>query len=243
MLRVAATIAALAAFPPASSAARGVDSPLPPTVAKVVGCDFASSDRSATFVARMDAIPSAAKLAIRFQLLERLGRGDTWHRLDVPALRAWHISQAGVQHFAWTQTVDNLRIGGAYKTHVLYRWLASNGAVVGTDTRDSPTCRGPLPNIVVDDLTSDAGPTADTRTYRVAVQNSGKVAADDVDVSLAVDGAMLDTVTLSHLAVGETRFATFTGPACERGIRATADPDNTIGESLETDNSQAFACP
>jgi hypothetical protein len=243
MLRVAATIAALVALPPAGSAARTADSPPPPAVAKLAGCDFASSDRSATFVARMDAIPAAAKLAVRFQLFELLGRGDSWHRLDVPALRAWHMSVAGVRHYSWKQTVDNLRIGGAYKARVQYRWLAPTGGVVATDMRDTQACRGPLPNLELGGLTSDAGPTADTRTYRAAIQNTGKVAADYVDVSLSVDGTTLDTVTVSHLGVGETRFATFTGPACQSGIRVTADPDNTIGESVESDNSQLFACP
>jgi hypothetical protein len=245
MLRIATVLAALAAFPAAGFAASGADTPLPPPglVTKVVACDVTSSDRSAVYYARMDTVPGVSKMQIRFQLLERLGRDDTWSKLDVPALRQWHTSQAGVKRFGWKQTVDALRIGGAYKARVQYRWLSAAGAPLDTQTRDTPVCRGPLPNIVVGDLTVKPGPTADTRTYRVDISNRGKIDADGVDVSLSVDKAILDTTTLSHLAVGEVRTVSFNGPPCRRGVRVKADPANTIGESLEDDNSQLFTCP
>ena len=243
MLRIATVLAALAAFPAAGSAAPAPDSPVAPLpVAKLVACDVTSSNRAATFYARMDTIANAAKMQIRFQVLERLGRDDTWNRLDVPALRGWHTSQAGVKRFGWKQTVDALRLGGAYKARVQYRWLTPAGTTLDTVSRDTPVCRGPLPNLTVDNLVVKAGPTADTRIYRVDVTNSGKVDTDDVDVSLNVDKAILDTLTIAHLAAGETRTVSFTGPDCRRAVRVKADPDNVIGETLETDNSELFAC-
>jgi hypothetical protein len=244
MLRVATALAAVAAFPAAALAARAPDLPVTPApVAKVLACDVTSSDRQATFYARMDSVPNAAKMQIRFQLLERLGRDDSWTKLDVPALRQWHTSQAGVKRFGWKQTVDALRLGGAYKARVQYRWLTPAGATLDTVSRDTPVCRGPLPNLTVDDLAVKAGPTADTRTYRVNVTNRGKVDTDDVAISLNVDKAILDTVKITHLAPGETRTVSFTGPTCRRAVRAKADPDNVIGETVEHDNSQLFACP
>jgi hypothetical protein len=243
MLRIATALAAMAAFPAAVSAATAPDAPVTPApVARLIACDVTSADRAATFYARMDAIANAAKMQIRLQLFERLGRDDSWSRVDVPALRAWHVSQAGVKRFGWKQTVDALRLGGAYKARVQYRWLTPTGAVLDSESRDTPVCRGPLPNLAVGGLTVKPGPTADTRTYRVDVTNRGKTDADDVDVSLTVDKAILDMVTISHLATGETRTVTFTGPPCRRAVRATADPGNTIGESLESDNSQLYAC-
>jgi CARDB protein len=243
MLRIATVLAALAAFPAVSWAAHR-DFPATPTpVAKLVACDVTSSDRAATFYARVDSIAGAAKMQIRFQLLERLGRDDTWDKLDVPALRQWHTSQAGVKRFGWKQTVDALRIGGAYKARVQYRWLAPAGTVLDSVSRDTPVCRGPLPNLSVGDLVVKAGPTADTRTYRVDVTNRGKIDADDVGVSLSVDKAILDTITISHLAAGESRTVSFTGPPCRRAVRVKADPDNSIGETLEDDNSELFPCP
>jgi subtilase family serine protease len=96
---------------------------------------------------------------------------------------------------------------------------------------------------VVGDLSRKPGPSADTSTYRVAIQNSGKIDADEVDVSMSVDRAVLDTLIIGHLAAGETRTVTFTGPDCRRAVRVKADPGNSIGESIEDDNSQLFACP
>ena len=244
MLRIAAFLAVAAALPAASVAARPADVPLAPAlVAKLVTCDVTSDNRSASFLARMDSEQGAPKMQIRFQLLERLGGGASWNRLDVPALRGWHTSQAGVQRFGWKQTVDALRLGGAYKARVQYRWLSPTGTVLDSATRDTPVCRGPLPNLTIGNLTVKPGPTADTRTYRIEVENTGKLDADNVDVLLSVDRAVLDTVTVSQVAAGDTRIVSFTGPPCQRGIRAKVDPGNSIGESIEDDNAQHFACP
>src|SRR4051794_7049232 len=245
MLRIATALAALALFPAAGWAAHRAGAPVTPPglVARVAACDVTSDNRTATFYGRMDTIPAASKMQIRLQLFERLGRDETWNRLDVPALRQWHSSQAGVKRFGWKQTVDALRLGGAYKARVQYRWVSPAGTVLDTESRDTPVCRGPLPNLVIGDLSGKAGPSADTQIYRVDVSNRGKVDADDVEVQLSVDKAILDTVSISHLAVGESRTVSFTGPVCRRAARVTIDPTNSIGESIEGDNSELFTCP
>jgi hypothetical protein len=243
MRRLALVIAVLIALPATAFAARRPDTPpAAGPVAKLVACDVTSADRAATFYARMETVTGASKLQLRFQLLERLGRGDNWNKLDVPALRQWHTSQAGVKRFGWKQTVDALRLGGAYKARVQYRWLSATGSVVDSQTHDTPVCRGPLPNIAIGGLAVKAGPTADTSVYRVTVANTGKIAAANVDVSLSVDKAVLDTVTISHLAAGDSRTVSFNGPACRHAARVKADPDNSIGETIEGDNSQFYAC-
>src|SRR3954454_1107643 len=182
MGRFAMVIAVLAAFPAAAFATSRADTPAAPApVARVLSCDMSSVNRAATFYARMDTIPGASKMHLRFLLLERLGRDDTWSKLDVPALRQWHTSQAGVKRFGWKQTVDALRVGGAYKARVQYRWLSAAGRAVGGETRETPMCRGPMPNIAVVDLSVKPGPTDDTRTYRVGVSNTGKTDAAGVN--------------------------------------------------------------
>src|SRR4051812_11292461 len=149
MTRVALIVAALTAALGGGVVARAADSPSTSNglVAKVVACDVTSADRAATFYARMDTIPGASKLSIRFTLLERLGRGETFTKLDLPTLKQWHVSQAGVKRYGWKQTVDNLHVGGAYKARVQYRWAGADGTVIDTETRETPVCRGPLPNI------------------------------------------------------------------------------------------------
>lgn len=242
MPRIAVAIAALTALLGGTVAARAADTPATGLVAKLAACDLTSASRSATFYARMETVPGATRLGLRFQLFERAGRGD-WEKVDLPALRQWRTSQAGVKRFGWRQTVDNLHSGSAYRARVQYRWLTPAGAVVETESKDTAVCRAPLPNLAIGELTTRPGPTADTRVYRVEVRNTGKAALEDVDVSLSVDRAVLDTFTLARLAAGDARTVSFTGPACRREIRVEADPDNAIPERFESDNSQAFACP
>jgi hypothetical protein len=246
MLRTVVIAAALTALLGGTVAARAADPSAGEgaPVAKLVACDVgATTDRAAAFYGRMDTIPGASKLALRFVLLERLGSDSPWNKLDLPALRQWHTSQAGVERYGWKQTVDNLHLGGAYKARIQYRWLSASGAVLDSQTRDTPVCKGPMPNLAPGQLTTKPGPTADTRTYRIEVQNTGKSDADQVDVSLSVDRAMLDTVTLDHLAAGDVGFISFTGPACRRDVGVKVDPGNSIGERFEDDNSQVFSCP
>ena len=244
MPRIVAILAALAAALCGGVAARAADTPSGSgLVARVIACDVTTSDRSATFYGRMDTIPGASKLAIRFQLLERLGADDRFSKIELAALKQWHTSQAGVKRYGWKQTVDNLHLGGAYKARVQYRWLAADGSAIATETRETPVCRGPLPNIAIGDVTVKPGPTDDTRTYRVTVSNTGKADAEKVDLSLSIDKAVLDTVTITHLAAGDSRTVGITGPPCRRGMRVKADPENSIGESIEGDNSQPYPCP
>ena len=245
MLRIIAIAAALAAFPSAALARHGADTPATGggLMTKVVTCDVTTPARQATFYARMDTISGASKMQMRFQLMERLGRDDTFSKIEVPALKPWRTSQAGVKRFGWKQNVDGLHLGGAYKSRVTFRWLSASGTVLDTATRDTPICRGPLPNLAIGDLTVKPGPTDDTRIYRIDIQNTGKVDADDVDVQMSVDRASLDTVTINNLAAGDTRTVSFTGPVCNKGIRVFVDPGNSIGETIEDDNSEHFACP
>jgi hypothetical protein len=244
MRRLAVTCAALASLVGGIAAARGADAPtvgLP--AAKLVACDMTGSDRSATFAGRMDAIPGGARMAMRFVLFEKLGKDGTWQKLDVPSLRQWHRATPGVRTFAYKQTVDNLRTGGAYKARIAFRWMTAAGIGVDTEVRDTGVCRGALPNLAIGGLDMRPGPTDDTRTYRITVDNDGKGEADGVDVVLSVDRAVLDTVTIDQLNAGDSKVVSFVGPPCSRALRVRLDPSNTVGELDEDDNSQLFACP
>lgn len=243
MRRILLITAALSALLAGATAARATDTPsadLP--LARLAACDVTGSQRSAVFYARMAAIPGASRMQLRFTVLEKLGRSDDWSKLDVPELRQWHRSAPGVKTFGYRQTVANLRTGGAYKAHVQYRWTTAAGAVVDTLTRDTAVCRGPLPNLAVGGLEIRPGPTPDTRDYRVTVVNDGKGDADAVRVVLNVDHAVLDAATIDQLAAGDSRLVTFTGPGCNHAARVRIDPDNTIGETSDDDNSQLFGC-
>lgn len=245
MRRIAVTCAALVALSGAV-AARAADTPSTGSVlpaAKLASCDTGGSDRSALFYGRMDALPGATRMAMRFIVLEKLGRGASWTKVDLPSLRQWHRAAPGVKTFGYKQTVDNLRSGGAYKARIQFRWSTAAGVNIESQARDTPVCRGGLPNLTVSDLAVRSGPTDDTRTYRVTVENDGRADADDVRVVLSVDRGILDTQTLDELDNGDSRTLSFVGPVCTKGMRVRVDPDNTIGELDEDDNSQLFSCP
>jgi hypothetical protein len=237
MRRIAFAISALAVLS-GGALAHAADGP----AARLVGCDLAVPARSADFYGRMQAVPGATRMAMRFTLLERLGRGE-WAKVEVPDLREWRRSDAAVKSFGYRQTVGKLRAGGAYKARIVYRWTDPAGNLVHTETKETAACRGPLPNLLIRDLAVRAGPTADTSTYRVTVHNNGKAVADGIAIVLTVDDAVLDAARVKALDAGGSRTVSFTGPACGRGVRVGIDPDNVIGEALEGDNSQLFACP
>src|SRR2546423_4336850 len=114
MRRIVVITAATGALCGGAATGRAADTPgTDVLVARMVACDMTSPDRSAVFYGRMPTVPGAARMSMRFVLLERLGRGDTWSKVDVPALRQWHRSAPGVKTFGYKQTVDNLRAGGA----------------------------------------------------------------------------------------------------------------------------------
>ena len=242
MLRTATVISALIALAlPAGSGA--ADSPLSDSpVARVVGCDPSGTDRAAVFFGRMQAIPGAVRMGMRFTLVERLGREGEWGKVDVPALRLWRRSAFGVKTFAYRQRVEDLRTGGAYRAAVQFRWYGPAGAVLKTVTRQTRACRGQLPNLELGELDILSGPAADTRVYRVTVHNRGEALAEDVSVQLQVDRAVLDAVRFDELEPGESRTVSFTGPACENQVRARIDPGNSVGETSETDNARSWAC-
>ena len=243
MRRIVLIIAALSALLAGAAVAHATDAPsadLP--LAKLASCDVSGTPRSAVFYARMGTIPGAARMQMRFTLLEKLGRGDDWSKVDVPDLRQPRRSAPGVKSFGYRQTVANLRAGGAYKARVQYRWLTPAGTALNTVSRDTPVCSGPLPNLAVGGLDMRAGPTPDTTEYRVTVVNNGKGDADSVDVALNVDHAVLDTITIDELDSGATKVVSFTGPVCGHAARVRIDPDNNVGETSEDDNAQLFGC-
>src|SRR5437763_1620486 len=120
MPRITPVTAACSAALAAVAAARAADTPTAAAtpVAKVIACDTTGTDRSATFLGRMGAVPGATRMAMRFQLFEKLGRTGGWDKVDVPALRQWRRALPGVKSFAYRQRVDGLHAGGAYRTRV-----------------------------------------------------------------------------------------------------------------------------
>ena len=252
MQRRAIVIAALSVLAltltAASVGARGLASGLRPAGVRLVQCGRSDGDGwSAIFHARMRRIRHTGRMALRYTLLERRG-DEPFHTVYVPGLRRWHRSQPGVAAFALRQRVRALERGSAYRARVDFRWFGPDSKLIAKTRRWSRACRvpGPLANLRVVGLSALPGvPAAGTSTYLARVANTGRAAADNVAVSMSVDGAALGPQTIGRIGAGQTAQASFVGPHCSGGaspVTATVDPDYAIPEYSERDNRLTVAC-
>jgi hypothetical protein len=232
------TLAALAAFAPASASA------VVTAEVRVLSCLAwqPGEGGSVSYEARMRAVPKTARMAVRFRLYEKTGEGQ-FRR--VGAREPWHVSRSGVAAFVWEYKVRGLRQGATYFSVVSYRWIDARGEVIERARRRSAPCsqNGGLPNLRVADVTIKPGEVKDTAMYRATIVNRGETPARRVGVLLRVDGEVVDeVVVIDALQPGEERIVTFNGPVCRESIRVVVDPKDLITETQEQDNVRTPAC-
>ena len=233
MAAVAAAMAVPAAGEVATLAA-------PPATVKLLDCS--RDARSATFHGRMKRVEGSERMWMRFTLLER--RGARFEALEAPGLGRWHKSKPSVRAFGYRQTVRGLQPGASYRMQVNYRWYSADGQLLTRARRRSAACRQfeRLPNLTASVVGAAKAKVEGVLRYAVQVKNTGVADAGGVAVRLAVDGAVVDTVTLVSLAAGEARLVRFLGPRCTASVSAAVDPDGVLVESSEADNVHLVAC-
>jgi len=207
---------------------------------KLAACS--ADAHSAAFKARMRWVEGTDRMWLRFRLL-RKGPGG-FHVLKARGLDRWRKSKPGVGTFAYRQGVRGLQAGAVYRVAVDFRWYDTDGTLIQTTRRHSPSCRQfeALPNLTARLGDSSEGSKAGVLRYHLRVANSGIAPANQVPVRLLVDGSIVDTVTVASLAPGERRWLTIQGPECSSSVEAIADPDGVIVESSEGDNEDQRAC-
>jgi CARDB len=235
MRRALMTFALAAAALPAAAGAAP-----PPASVKLVKCSV--EQHEAVFYGRMQQVPGATRMAMRFTLLEETG-GET-RRVKAPGLRRWRSSKPGVRTFGYRQGVRNLPENASHRMRVDFRWYAQDGSEVTRATRRSARCRQfvELPNLV-----SRIGAVRGTKVsgvvrYQAVVTNAGAAAATGVPVRLTVDGTVVDTVVIAALAPGQQQTLAIRGPECDRAVRLEADPEKAITESSDADNAHELTC-
>ena len=233
-------VAALVAVTAAPAASTGATLGAPPASVKVVDCS--REMRAATFRGRMKALEDGERMWMRFTLLEKHARG--FELLPAPGLARWHKSSPGVAAFRYRQTVRGLQPGASYRMLVKYRWYSADGRLIARARRRSAACRQfeRLPNLTVSVVSARKTKVAGVLRYGVRVANTGMAPAGDVAVRMAVDGDVLDTVTVGLLSPGTTRLLGFRGPSCTASVSAAVDPDSVLVESSEDDNLQELSC-
>lgn len=239
MLRAFVTAALVLAT---GSGAAAQTAPEPARAAvKLVSCS--PSAGSAVFYGRMHRVGGAERMSMRFGLLERSAQG-TYHPVHAPRLRRWRTSRAGVAAFGYRQRVKGLDEDAVYRARVEFRWHDAGGDLIRRAWRRSRPCSqlGPLPNLRARVTRVEPTATAGVSRYVVRAINAGTSRAEQVAVSFEVDGSAVDTKTVPAIEPGEAATLEFRGPACEGSVRAVADPQNSIRESSERDNSHSPAC-
>lgn len=235
-MRRALLIAALAtaALPAAASAA-----PLPASV-KVAACSLQTHE--AAFSARMQQLPGASRMALRFKLFEQTGP-HAIRRVRVPGLRRWRFSKPGVTTFSYRQGFRNLPANASHRVVVDFRWLSADGTVIQHTRRRSARCRqfARLPNLVAR-IQALIPVMPGVARYEALVSNTGRASASSVPVRLTVDGKVVNTVTISSLAPGEQRSVVIRGPECHDTVRLEVDPGESIAESSDLDNAHQLPC-
>jgi CARDB len=236
-MRRALMTAALAA---AALPATAVAAPAPASV-KLVQCSI--EDHEAAFYGRMQQVPGATRMAMRFTLFEATGE-DTSTVVRVPDLRRWHSSKPGVSAFGYRQGFRNLPENASHRVRVDFRWYAADGTEVARAKRRSARCRQfvELPNLVARITAVTPTKVPGVVRYETLVGNTGKAVATGVPIRLTIDGNVVDTVTLASLAPGEERSLAIRGPECRRLVRLEADPEKAIAESSDADNAQELTC-
>jgi hypothetical protein len=118
----------------------------PAASARAVHCRAAAGDSlpSADFEGRMKAVRGTHRMAMRFEVQERIGT-TPWTRVEASPLRHWRRSSPGVASFSFVQRVENLRLEGAYRVVVAFRWRDRSGQVIRVARDASDPCRAAEP--------------------------------------------------------------------------------------------------
>lgn len=230
---IALAAAALAAAAPAHAATQ--------VKVRLVNCSL--EQHEATFKGSMRIVPGAARMAMRFTLLEKTGRGPA-RRVAAEGLRRWHRSAPGVRRFVFRQRFRNLPENATHRVRVHFRWYSAGGEVIDRARRRSTPCRQfrTLPNLITGLTGIARSPVPGVWRYEATVRNTGQAGAAAVPVRLTVDGDVVDTVTIASLRRGERRTVVIRGPQCNRLAHLEVDPDRAIAETSDADNSDELGC-
>src|SRR5947209_785724 len=225
-------LAIAAASVVAAAAAAGASArPAPLAAVHVTACQLSptSSDRAATFVSTMNAIPGSTRLLMRFRLRERVpgARGRAVHSR---ALEAWRKSRPGVPSFTYTQTVNGLPPTSVYWMAVDYRWVGANGRVIRTATRFSGVCSqvGDLNKLKIKDVTAHFDSTDGTTQYDFDLVNNGQAAVRNIRVRLDVDYTAGSSAQLDAIAPGQTQTVELAGGTCSRSLHLIVQHDGDM---------------
>jgi hypothetical protein len=202
--------------------------------------------QSAVFEGRMDTMPHADRMQMRFRLQVWTAAAPAWTRLAVPGFSAWVTSEPARTRYVYSKRVEALLAPAAYRVITRFRWLDAHGATLRTARTISKPCRqpDPRPDLRVTGLGPAPAADGSGRRYDVTVRNTGRgdAAASTLQLVLA-DGSTLSG-DVPPIAPGGLEDVFLSGPACRPGdtLTAIADAADAVDERDEA-NAVSLPCP
>lgn len=248
-------VAIAAAALPACWATAAVASPTQRAELQDLVCQRAADPvgRGVTITAAMRPVSGTSRMALKFDLERRPGRAGPFNVLRGHDLGRWvyptnppTLGQLAGDVWMLKHNVVNLRGPDYYRFRVSFRWLGSDGRVLGQAVRLSPLCYQPEPradlqvrSITVNQL------TAQQDSYTALVHNGGATAAGRFSLELRTGSSAPQSLSVQSLPGQSTVEETFTGPACTPGssVTVTADPDRRVDDFNRSNNVLTVACP
>jgi hypothetical protein len=207
--------------------------------ATVTLCDRAH--QTAVFDGRMESIPKAERLQMRFRLQVSTPGQPGWSRVPVPGFSSWVTSDPGRQRYVYTKRVEALLGPASYRVQVWFRWLDAAGATLRTAHVISKSCHQPDPR---PDLRVTGIGLAEPGRYDVRIRNAGRSDAGASTVQLQFPDGSLATAGVPPMTPGDREDVFVSGPSCSVGqtITATADVGDAVDERDEA-NTVTLPCP
>lgn len=145
MAGLAAVLVAGAATPALAGSVAPATSGKPVASAATEACvtSVVQSERSATFVGEMTAVPGTVHMQMRIDVLERGAKEEGFHAIAYPGLGQWLRSSPGVKTYRNFSKVTDLSAPAVYRAAVRYRWLGAKGRVIRTMYLRTTRCEQP----------------------------------------------------------------------------------------------------
>ncbi len=114
----------------------------PDATATVEQCltSLVQSERSATFVGEMTAVPGTSRMEISIGLLERVAGETQYRSVTAAGLGSWRDSANGVKTYTYIKQVTNLAAPAFYRASVRFRWLGAKGHIIKAEEMRTPRC-------------------------------------------------------------------------------------------------------
>jgi hypothetical protein len=103
------------------------------------------SERSATFVGEMTAIPGTARMLMRIEVLQRTPAEPLFRPLPYPGISQWLRAAPGVHTFKNLDRVTDLPAPALYRAAVHFRWLNARGRTIRSLELRTGRCDEPAP--------------------------------------------------------------------------------------------------